>query len=222
MSAELIPDLNTQPAETAYQILAAPGAPLHPDLVDSLNFSRLVHANVAKIGLEPGTEPPSESASGTATPVKEKDDEDEQLPDTDERSIAGTRRPTVGDGIATLDELLAMAAEVLPAPARSAYGVTEWGGETYAARGGFKNATGAGGNEPAYTCFTPLFKLTLGELGKEMELTADYLFVLPGKDVEFTQLLEPPKVGDLGDGLPRKGISASDHLPVACEIAWTL
>jgi RNA exonuclease NGL2 len=45
--------------------------------------------------------------------------------------------------------------------------------------------------------------------------------MLPGKEVTFTQLLEPPKVADLGEGLPRKGISASDHLPVACEIAWT-
>ncbi|BEI93890.1 uncharacterized protein CcaverHIS019_0603490 [Cutaneotrichosporon cavernicola] len=208
--AMLAGDLNSQPAETAYQILAAPSVPLHPEIVESLNLSRLVHTNVAKIGVEPGSEPPSESASGTATPaVKEKDDEDE-LPDTDERSIAGTRRPIPGDGIATLDELLAMAAEVLPTPARSAYGVTEWGSETYAARGGFKNSTGAGGNEPAYTCFTPLFKLTL-----------DYLFVLPRKGVEFTQVLEPPKVADLGEGLPRKGISASDHLPVACEISWT-
>lgn len=161
MKAALTADLNSQPAEAAYQILAAPGAPLHPDLAESLNLSRLVHTNVSSIGME--TEPPSESASGTMTP-KEKDDEDE-LPDTNERSIANTRAPVPGDGIATLDELLVMAAELLPTPARSAYGVSKWEGETYGARGGFKNATGAGRGEPAYTCFTPLYKLTLGGLG---------------------------------------------------------
>lgn len=125
-----------------------------------------MHTSVVKVGEAPAeSEPPSLSGSGTASPVpKEKDDEDE-LPDTDERSIAGTRPATDADGIRTLDELLAMAAEVLPEPARSAYGTTEWGPGTYGARGGFKDgATGAGSNEPAYTCFTPLFKLTLGEL----------------------------------------------------------
>ncbi|KLT45013.1 Endonuclease/exonuclease/phosphatase [Cutaneotrichosporon oleaginosum] len=203
--ALLAGDLNTQPAEAAYQILAAPGAPLDPALAASLNFSRLVHTSVAKIE---ASAPPSEMPSGAVTPA-EKDDEGE-LPDTDERSIAGTRAPTAADGIATLDELLEMARDVLPAPARSAYGASQWAGETYAARGGFNHASGAGGNEPAYTCYTPLFKLTL-----------DYIFALPGKEVTFTQLLEPPKVAELGEGLPRKNISASDHLPVACEIAWT-
>lgn len=185
-----------------------------------------MHTSVVKVGETPSaSEPPSQSGSGTATPVaKEKDDEDE-LPDTDERSIAGTRPPTDADGIRTLDDLLLMAQEVLPEPARSAYGTTKWGTETYAARGGFKDgATGAGGNEPAYSCFTPLFKLTLGECGCIALLTIDYLFILPpGKAprVEFTELLEPPSVEALGEGLPRKGISASDHLPLGCEFAWT-
>lgn len=125
-----------------------------------------MHTSVTKVGATPAeSEPPSQSGSGTATPVAKEKDDEEELPDTDERSIAGTRPTTEADGIRTLDDLIAMAAEVLPEPARSAYGVTEWGTETYGARGGFKDgATGAGANEPAYTCFTPLFKLTLGEL----------------------------------------------------------
>lgn len=54
-----------------------------------------------------------------------------------------------------------------------------------------------------------------------ISLTADYIFALPGKTrLEFTQLLVPPKKEELGEGLPRKGISASDHIAVACEVVW--
>lgn len=135
------------------------------------------------------SEPPSEQASGSATPVpaaaeKDDDDDDEgegELPDKDERSIANTRRVAAGDGILELDVLVALAREVLPEPARSAYDSFQYGPETYGSRGGFKDGiTGAGAGEPAYTCFTPLFKLTLGECGRYVanrrELRADSQF----------------------------------------------
>lgn len=38
--------------------------------------------------------------------------------------------------------------------------------------------------------------------------------------LEFTRVLAPPATEQLGDGLPRKGVSASDHLPFGAEIAW--
>lgn len=115
-----------------------------------------------KVGVA-SSEPPSEAASGTATPeAKDKDDEDE-LPDKDERSIANTRDPVPADGILTLDQLLELGRELLTEPARSAYDSSKYGDETYGSRGGFqKGVTGAGAGEPAYTCYTPLFKLTLG------------------------------------------------------------
>lgn len=212
----LIADLNTQPAETTYQLLAAPFDPVPVQLLERFENSRLVHTSVADI---PSSAVASTAASGAATPVPEKDEE--ELPDTDEKSIAGTRPPTAEDGILSLESLTTMMRETLPAGARSAYGTTKWDGETYASRNGFPlGVVAAGAKEPAYTCFTPLFKLTLGER-LLVPLTPDYIFALPSKArVEFTQLLLPPKAEQLGEGLPRKGISASDHLAVACEIVW--
>lgn len=179
-------DLNTQPREMPYQLLASRG-PYDQKIVQGFEDSRLVHTSVEKVGLPPpptaaeGEEsaPASTSGTGANTPApsstpapagkeaEEKDDEGEgegELPDSNEKSIANTRPPTEDDGILSLAEIEKLAAEVLPKPARSAYASTKWGGETYAARGGLEGITHAeGGSEPAYTCFTPLFRLTLGK-----------------------------------------------------------
>jgi RNA exonuclease NGL2 len=151
-------------------MLVQPDAPLHPHLVDSFNASRLVHNNVVNVGT---AEEATASLSGTSTPAPvvddDKEDKEDELPDTDERSIANTRDPVPGDGIRTLDEMLALGRELLPSGARSAYGHS--GGvadETFASRGGFpEGVMGAGGNEPAYTCFTPKFHLTLGRCWRD-------------------------------------------------------
>ncbi|WVF70931.1 hypothetical protein IAT40_005726 [Kwoniella sp. CBS 6097] len=114
--------------------------------------------------------------------------------------------------------------------------------ESFGGRGGFEQVgisnrseaqtTVQGYGEPAYTCFTPLFRLTL-----------DYLLLLPPypssptpapttgdtEDTstlpvtlrpEITGVLSPPKIDELGEGLPRKGLCASDHLAFGCEITW--
>jgi len=170
LRADHLIDLNTEPDESTYQMLVNPKGTLHQHLVDSFNVSRLVHTNVANVGKAPSpSEPPSESASGTATPVPAPADDDkdeEELPDTDERSIANTRAPNPEDGIRTLDEMMEIGRGLMLDGARSAYGNNTWGAEeTFATRGGFpEGVTGAGGGEPAYTCFTPKFHLTLGEL----------------------------------------------------------
>jgi RNA exonuclease NGL2 len=106
----------------------------------------------------------------------EKDDEGE-LPDHDERSIAKTRTPRDGDGILEVEELVKMMQETLPtgatsalsstpsaehAPADDSAGSSQSGTETFGTRGGLEGMTGVGKDEPAYTCYTPLFKLTLG------------------------------------------------------------
>lgn len=119
----------------------------------------------------------------------DRDDEGEgdgegELPDHDERSIANTRPPKSTDGIVELDELVRLMREALPSGAQSALGSTsplpssslpsdkeqgqamgdaEREPETFGTRGGLDGMDGAGRDEPAYTCFTPLFKLTLGE-----------------------------------------------------------
>lgn len=189
--------------------------------------------------------PPSASGTGTSTPTPaapaaaskpEKDDEDE-LPDSHEHSIANTRAPGPDDGILTAEQLITELQALLPNGAKSSYLAEEWTGpmaaqETYGSRGGFKDippneAEGAG--EPGYTCFSPLFRLTLGEYADSQEdtplrLYADYLFLLPRLEgdakLDVTALLRPAKGEELGDGLPRKGITASDHLAVGCEVSW--
>lgn len=95
-----------------------------------------------------------------------------ELPDHDERSIANTRPPKTVDGIIELDELVRLMCEVMPGGARSALGSmsspapasSEETEETFGTRGGLDGLNEAEGrDEPAYTCFTPLFKLTLGK-----------------------------------------------------------
>ncbi|WWD17612.1 hypothetical protein CI109_102053 [Kwoniella shandongensis] len=220
-------DLNTQPSEATYQLLVNPHKPLPPSMVDEINSSRLVHDSVQKVPLSNNSavpQPPSLSGTGANTPIaaaastdsKEKDDDEEELPDSNEKSIANTRTPEERDGMLTADELISLARQALPEEgARSAYGSTSWSNEeSFGQRAGFANVVDAeGGGEPAYTCFTPLFRLTL-----------DYLLILPPVDgglrAEVTGLLAPPRIEQLGKGLPRKGICASDHLAVGCEISW--
>ncbi|WVW82629.1 hypothetical protein I302_104640 [Kwoniella bestiolae CBS 10118] len=221
-------DLNTQPSEATYQLLVSPHNPLPQSMIDEISSSRLVHDSVVKISpssTEPTSEAPSTSATGSNTPVV-KDEEDGQgegeLPDNNEKSIANTRTPGADDGILAVEDLVKAMRDVLPnGGAGSAYGSVEWGSatgndEAFAKRGGFEHVDSgevAGTGEPAYTCFTPLFRLTL-----------DYLLLLPPLDnhnlAKITSIYAPPKIEQLGEGLPRKGICASDHLAVGCEIAW--
>jgi RNA exonuclease NGL2 len=41
-----------------------------------------------------------------------------------------------------------------------------------------------------------------------------------GKKVEVVEHLRPAEISALGEGLPRKGICASDHLAMGCGIIW--
>ncbi|KAK8866182.1 hypothetical protein IAR55_001333 [Kwoniella newhampshirensis] len=225
-------DLNTQPSEATYQLLVAPHKPLHSSMIDEIRSSRLVHDSVQKVPLSRDTsipQPPSMSGTGANTPnavaateSKVKDDDEDELPDSNEKSIANTRAPEEKDGMSTAEQLVALVQQLLPNEgARSAYGSTSWSGgstdtnmESFSRRGGFVPGLDAeGGGEPAYTCFTPLFRLTL-----------DYLLILPpvdgGARASVTGLLAPPRTEQLGEGLPRKGICASDHLAMGCEISW--
>ncbi|KAK4684307.1 RNA exonuclease NGL2, partial [Tremellales sp. Uapishka_1] len=235
--AMLVGDLNTQPCEATYQLLTNPSGSLPPTMVEEIDASRRVHRTVDKIeettnliaqadsasvsgpGLvtpsEPdGTATPSEP-DGTTTPASAGPEPEIQETEgsIEPEGKDGTRAPRQSDGILTLEELVTQYEQVLPDGGLiSAYGSAHWNGETFGARGGFREIPASlikGEGEPGYTCYTSLFKLTL-----------DYLFVLPGNNVEVTRVLSVPKGDELGEGLPRKGISASDHLLVGCEIAW--
>jgi RNA exonuclease NGL2 len=178
--------LNTQPSEATYQLLVSPESPLHPKTINEVNVSRLVHTSVDNIehtipshSLNGGEVTGTSTEAPTADAEEDKDDEGEgegELPDHDERSIANTRPPKVCDGIVELDDLVRMMCEVLPGGARSVLGSvpasqskgeveTENERETFGTRGGLDGMEGKGHgrDEPAYTCFTPLFKLTLGK-----------------------------------------------------------
>ena len=188
-------DFNTQPDEATYQLLTNPHSALPGEIAKDVLNSRFVHKSL-DAHYEPKPDVASESAAtsnagtGTATPVVEDDDKEDEkedaegegeLPDTDERSVAGTRSPTPADGIPELEALVEMAKQLLPAQGlQSAYTAEKCAQDkegTYARRNGFaRSFEGSdipdgltGQDEPAYTCYTPLFKLTLGELHQGVE-----------------------------------------------------
>lgn len=164
----------------------------------------------------------------------------------------GTRPATPADGLLSVPELQTLARHILAHnPLSSAYGSSDWlGGPadqasrkekqalglTYQGRGG-EGEDGA--NEPGWTSFTPLWRLTL-----------DYLFDIPftpsspsgavegsldggergstggdddGKQasvrVEPRRVLLPHKTADMEPGLPKKGVCASDHTLLSVEYA---
>jgi RNA exonuclease NGL2 len=181
-------DLNTTPCEAVYQLLITPSTPLPATLLNEVETSRIVHTSVEKVGLSLSA-PPSTSGIGSKTPVTanqaEEADEsegdgeaenEEELPDSHEKSIAGTRSPHPSDGILPMDTLVGLLSDLIPDGVRSAYVDSPWSGkegtgETFEERGGFERVKPddvglRGGQEPGYTCYTPLFKLTLGMSGE--------------------------------------------------------
>jgi RNA exonuclease NGL2 len=155
--------------------LTSPSSPLHPKTIEEVEASRLIHVSVEAVAqaLDPQGVDGNEGGNGN----EEKDDE-EELPDHDERSIAKTRPPRNGDGMLEVEELVKLMQETLPEGATSALSqmvgegesssgkspsAPEPGTETFGTRGGLDGMTGFGRNEPSYTCYTPLFKLTLGK-----------------------------------------------------------
>ncbi|WWC66121.1 uncharacterized protein I206_100021 [Kwoniella pini CBS 10737] len=214
-------DLNTQPSEATYQLLVSPHTPLPDTMIEEITSSRMVHDSVIKVSPSSYlSDVSSTTATGSNTPNTKEDEEAEgELPDSNEKSIANTRSPRDTDGILSVEELVNAMRTILPTEgATSAYGNSSWAGadkENFDKRGGFNQVQGdvVGKGEPAYTCFTPLFRLTL-----------DYLLLLPPIDsslkAEITAVYAPPNIEDLGVGLPRKGICASDHLAMGCEVKW--
>lgn len=166
-----VSDLNTQPSEATYQLLVSSSSSLHARAVDDVNASRLVHTSLEHVSESfAETEEDTGGATGSNTPATTGKDDDEgegELPDHDERSIANTRPCRAGDGILEVDELVGLMQQELGQGAISALGSVSSAaegedGETFGKRGGLDSMTGHGRDEPAYTCYTPLFKLTLG------------------------------------------------------------
>lgn len=155
-----------------------------------------------------------------------------------DRVLVNTRPPRPDDGLLeddALEELYALGDGPVPRSAydegqraRAVAGVADVDMLRCGERLGIdKNSLGA--YEPVYTNYTFYWKLTLGQsiaalatfsITHELQ---DYVFLLDPPDArsKVLRILAPHKAEDLGDGLPKKGISASDHVSLATEIQWT-
>nr|ODN96642.1 hypothetical protein L204_03351 [Cryptococcus depauperatus CBS 7855] len=171
-------DLNTQPSEATYHLLASPHIPLSLAQRQDLQESLAVHNSVEKIPLIPpcsstqSTVPDlSASAnSGTSTPgqIKTAEEKEEDHDDKDDKIAANCRSPMLdgSDGLPTVDQLVKLYQEEFPFQgAMSVYGGTNWtnyGKDVPSFGLRLSKEDEVGNKEPGYTCFTPLFKLTLG------------------------------------------------------------
>lgn len=167
-------------------MLVSPHSPLPQRYLDEISQSRLVHDSLSKIPLTPpeipssASEPASTTGTGTTTPAiinKTEAEKDAENEDLDDKSIANTRPPRPSDGLPTALEFVDLFKAEFPLidgdsdqpeGAMSAYGSTQWkegkGIDGFDDRKGFGDGEkGQGGDEPGWTCFTPLFRLTLGE-----------------------------------------------------------
>ncbi|KAI0036603.1 Endonuclease/exonuclease/phosphatase [Vararia minispora EC-137] len=187
-------DFNFSPDSPAYALLLR--MPLTPTHTARLAASRVVHISVDPTILL--TEPtiPDEDA--------------EMDPD---RIITNARPARPDDGL--LDDAGLLDLYASSPPVRSAYDDGQRaliaGAQTCGARLELDPAQ-RGAFEPEYTNYTSYWKLTL-----------DYIFVIdpPGKRSAVLGLLELPPSTALEPGLPRKGVSSSDHLSLCAELQWT-
>lgn len=89
-----------------------------------------------------------------------------------------------------------------------------------------------GAFEPEWTNYTFYWQLTLGSCYRwrspQLSLIAfvtDYLFIIdpnPNRPSSILSLLRPHKTDDIHPGLPKMGVSGSDHISLAAEIHWTI
>jgi len=193
-------DFNFPPNDPAYSLLT--GDPLLPDKEDRLSKSRVVHISVD----------PTVPLTAPKAPA-----EDEEGAETDpDNVITNARAAGAADGLLSSSEL----AELFASPVRpkSAYdegqrliaertgGVIERCGERL---GVPTNRRGA--FEPEWTSYTHYWKTVL-----------DYIFVIdpPHRTSSVLRLLKPHATDDLHPGLPKKGVSGSDHVSLAAELQW--
>lgn len=177
---------------------------------------------------------------------EEADDEEEG--GADDQMLKNCRSAVDSDGLLTLselDQLFNLSSSdsgtdtTTPAPLRSAYasayhlladpsesdnlfstparGRERWDDPTWKQGDPNVHRTLQGtsaGNEPMWTLYSSLFSLTL-----------DFIFLVPtsaasgdGQYPKVTKLLRTHRTDTIKDGLPRKGICASDHVAIGAEL----
>ncbi|KAJ9118178.1 hypothetical protein QFC22_004082 [Naganishia vaughanmartiniae] len=223
-------DFNTAPSEPAYRLLVNPGSQLQKDHLEQLDKSRVIHTSLEKVEEHVETtlsaaaalaqqndtaNSTSNSSPAEFVGVPGEDDEKEEAGESqgDPGLPKNSRRPTEEDGLLHGHELQQMASEIFGHEGvTSLYGSSGWVGEaekelSYGGRGG-KGEEGK--DEAAWTCFTPIWRLTL-----------DYLFYLPSANrigPQVNAVLLPHSAESLEPGLPRKNVCASDHVLLGVEL----
>jgi len=175
------------------------GDPLLPDQEESLSASRVVHLSV---------DPSIPTYGGS---LDEQNDETAGDPD---KVVTNARSPTLADGLFTVPELVNFFSR-LPR-LRSVYDEglglldNDGGLPTFGSRVKLFSSR-KGRNEPEYTSYTHYWKTVL-----------DYIFILaPIKSrVRVRGLLSPHLKANLAPGIPRKGVSGSDHVSLGAQISW--
>jgi len=195
-------DFNFSPKEPGYALLV--GDPLTPAQEELLEKSRVVH-----ISIDPSV--PLTNPTATAT----NDDEDEDGADPD-RVITNARDATPADGLLSSREL----ANLFSVPSRPRSLYDEGQRLLEAISGGPVLRCGErmgldphqrGAYEPEWTSYTHYWQSVL-----------DYIWVIdpPDRRASVVRLLQPHTTHNLHPGLPRKGISGSDHVSLAAEVQW--
>ncbi|KAG9100295.1 hypothetical protein FRC07_010424 [Ceratobasidium sp. 392] len=212
-------DFNFQPDEAAYALLR--GAPLTPEQYEQLNSSRVIHVSLdptvprtPRTGTDADDDDEAAGAGAAVrTDLKKGDGEDEPVVPT---KIKDSRPAEAKDGLLSNEEMVDLFK--LGGETRSAY--DEILGRSAESMGEADNVLVArdpamlgrkGEHEPMWTCFTHYWRSTL-----------DYIFIAnpsEGSTLEVVDALKSPRTEALGNGLPRLGVSASDHVPLAVILA---
>ncbi|KAJ3514377.1 hypothetical protein NLJ89_g2416 [Agrocybe chaxingu] len=194
-------DFNFTPSDPAYSL--AIGDDLLPEQEQIVHPSRVVHSSLD----------PSVLLNLPATPIGA-DEDDVEAVDPD-RVITNARPAKPEDGLLTIPEIVAWFRK-LPR-LRSAYsdGIAAARGHgydlpTFGTRA--QPPTGRrGSEEPEYTSYTYYWKFS-----------ADYIFFIdpPTISGSVTGLLAPLTTAELEPGIPKLGVSGSDHTVLVTELNW--
>ncbi|KAI0068339.1 Endonuclease/exonuclease/phosphatase [Artomyces pyxidatus] len=191
-------DFNFPPDDPGYTLLA--GDPLLAKQEERLVYSRVVHVSI-------------DPSVPLTEPKAAEDDEDGDS--ATKKVFKNTRLAQEEDGLLNpteLSELFSTASRP-----RSAYDagqrVLQEHGQAPARCGERLSmpAQRLGAFEPEWTSYTHYWKTVL-----------DYIFVIDPVDQHSTvlRLLQPHKTESMDPGLPRKGVSGSDHVSLAVELEW--
>ncbi|KAF9270306.1 Endonuclease/exonuclease/phosphatase [Marasmius fiardii PR-910] len=198
-------DFNFTPDDPAYALVV--GDRLLPAQIEQLKASYVVHATIDQ-SLVDGS--------------SQKEDENEETPDPD-RVIVNARPVKSSDGLLSPEELVTLFAEsgpplrsmydiglrlykdLLPQPPKITERIMTFGDRVTLETGR------RGAHEPQWTSYTYYWQNSI-----------DYVFVIDPPSVQSTTvgLLSPPKTSDLEPGIPRQGVSGSDHVSLCAEIAF--